>query len=296
MNWNDYRAAMDELLISEDFEQRVCAAAQRTQESTARSEQFDAQPKHRPSGLVRVGTLGKVAAVVAICLALSGTAYAVANLDDLASIAADANEDRIADAFARGNGVRINKIQEVGDFDITLIGIASGQTLEAFTEDASVGRTYVVLSLMRSDGTPLDETYLAQSHERWLKSGTAREDGSVEVDVPTLPADEEGFDVAAFLVDNLCLTPISATSDGILEVRGDLGYTTYAKDGTIYLVADLPATGGNAPVNYLAVWLGSYAGSDLPGNRLEDRMAVDEQGVPMFAEGIAGALFELSEV
>ena len=303
MNWNDYRTAMDELPISESFEQRVCAATQEVQErmvrdgQTVRDDRPCSLPKRRtPDFATRVGALGKAAALAAICLALGGTAYAVANLDDLASIAADANEDYVANVFAQGDGVRIDETQRVGDFNITLLGIASGRALEAFTEDASVDRTYVVLSLMRSDGKPLDETYLAQSHERWLKSGIPQEDGSIEVDASALPAGEEGFEAATFLIDNLCLTPIAATSDGAHEARGSLGYTTYAKDGAIYLVADLPATEGDAPVNYLAVWLGAYAGSDLPRNRFEDRVAADEQGAPMFAEGITGALFELSEV
>ena len=302
MNWDKYRQAMDDLPISEDFEQRVNAAvreqrgrmAREVREGTARNGRTLARRKRQARGpAARLGTVGKAAAAAAICVALGGTAFAAASLGDLADIARDAEQEQLADAFAQGNGVRIDETQQVGDFDITLLGIASGQDLGAFLEAPATDRTYAVLSLVCSDGTPLDEAYRARSSERWLESGTIQEDGSGEVDISALPRDEEGFDAETFLIDNVCLTPIAATSDGVLEARGELGYTMFTKDGAMYLVADLPAAEGESAVNYLAVWLGSYAGSDLPGNRFEDHIVVGAQGVPTFAEGTAGALFEL---
>lgn len=270
------------------------AAIVEAQKSIRRDVCLHVRLQRRVSGLAtRIGTLGKVAAAAAICLVLGGTAYAVANLDDLARIATDADEDQIAIVFAQGDGVRINETQWVGDFDITLLGIAPGQALCTFMGSTLEDRTYAVISLTRSDGVPLDDDYLAQSYGRYSESGAVQEDGSVMVDTSVFPKGEEGFGASSFLIDNLCLTPIAATSGHLFEAQGDLVYTTYAKDGAIYLVANLPAAEDGAPINYLAVWLGAHVGSDLPGNRFSDRVIVDENGIPAFAEGVAGALFEL---
>ena len=37
MSWNDYRAAMDELPISENFEDRICAAVREARREDARA-------------------------------------------------------------------------------------------------------------------------------------------------------------------------------------------------------------------------------------------------------------------
>jgi len=73
VNWNDYRAAMDDLPISNDFEARVCAVASRVPAA--------AHPKRKQhagwGGLGRSRAAFARAAVVAVaCLALAGTAYA----------------------------------------------------------------------------------------------------------------------------------------------------------------------------------------------------------------------------
>ena len=106
VNWNDYRAAMDDLPISNDFEARVCAVASRVPAA--------APPKRKQhagwGGLGRSRAAFARAAVVAVaCLALAGTAYATVSLDDLAAIAAGAGDEEAAVAFAEsfteGNGV-----------------------------------------------------------------------------------------------------------------------------------------------------------------------------------------------
>ena len=49
MSWNDYRAAMDELPISENFEDRICAAVRE-----ARRE--DAKPPEPTHPIARIST------------------------------------------------------------------------------------------------------------------------------------------------------------------------------------------------------------------------------------------------
>lgn len=114
----------------------------------------------------RATTLGKVAVAAAICLAIGGTAYATASFEDLARIAADADQAQVAEVFEQGAGERIDETQRVGDFDITLLGLTSGQALVPLTEGVNANRTYAVLSLARADGSPIDQAYLDQSAER----------------------------------------------------------------------------------------------------------------------------------
>ena len=93
MSWNDYRAAMDELPISENFEDRICAAVREARREDARAVVVRPSPARakRQSRVLfpRATTLGKVAVAAAICLAIGGTAYATASFEDLARIAAD---------------------------------------------------------------------------------------------------------------------------------------------------------------------------------------------------------------
>lgn len=297
MSWNDYRTAVDELPISVDFEERVCAAVRGTRCETARDASAQASPAvaaRRGRGFfARATTLGKAAAVAAICVAIGGTAYAVASFDDLARIAAGADQGRVAAAFEQGIGERIDESQRVGDFDITLLGLTSGQALMPLAEETDANRTYAVLALKRADGSAIDQAYLDQSAERWLANGAAREDGSVEVDVSRLPQDERGFAADSLVLEALDFTPIAVGRDGAMAARGERGAVGYVEDGTVYFLVDMPAEEDGLPVNYLAVWLGASAGSDSPGNRLDDRLEVSEGGTPSFAGGIAGALFEL---
>lgn len=93
-----------------------------------------------------------MAVAAAICLAIGGTAYATASFEDLARIAADADQAQVAEVFEQGAGERIDETQRVGDFDITLLGLTSGQALVPLTEGVNANRTYAVLSLARAMG------------------------------------------------------------------------------------------------------------------------------------------------
>lgn len=299
MSWNDYRAAMDELPISENFEDRICAAVRKARREDARAVVVRPSPARATCQsrvlFPRATTLGKVAVVAAICLAIGGTAYATASFEDLARIAADADQAQVAEVFEQGAGERIDETQRVGDFDITLLGLTSGQALVPLTEGVNANRTYAVLSLARADGSPIDQAYLDQSTERWLANGVDQGDGSMEVDASRLPKDEHGFSADALVLENLDFTPVAVGSDGAIAARGEQGVASYIEDGAIYFVVDMPAEEDGLPVNYLAIWLGAFADGDSPGNRLSDRLEVSERGTLSFVGGIAGALFELPQ-
>ena len=117
----------------------------------------------------------------------------------------------------------------------------------------------------------------------------------MEVDASRLPKDEHGFSADALVLENLDFTPVAVGSDGAIAARGEQGVASYIEDGAIYFVVDMPAEEDGLPVNYLAIWLGAFADSDSPGNRLSDRLELSERGALSFVGGIAGALFELPQ-
>lgn len=293
MNWNDYRAAMDEMPISDDFEQRACAAMREARVPQGASTPAPKRPCYFPR-LHAVGAFGKAAAVAAICLVLSGTAYAIASFDDLAEIAAGADLGKVAELFQQGEGVRIDETQQVGDFDITLLGLTSGEALMPLTEGADKERTYAVLSLARSDGSPIDDEYLQQSTERFCEDAEVSEDGSKTIDVSRFPRDERFFSADQFVFDLLDFMPLAIGEDGTIAGRAETGVAEYVEDGVAYFVVDVPQYENGVPVSYLVVWFEAITGSDMPGNRLTDRLVLDAQGNPSFAKGNAGALFKLS--
>lgn len=292
MNWNDYRAAMDEMPISDDFEQRACAAMREARVPQGASTPAPKRPCCFPR-LHAMGAFGKAAAVAAICLVFSGTAYAIASFDDLAEIAAGADLGKVAELFQQGEGVRIDETQQVGDFDITLLGLTSGEALMPLTEGADKERTYAVLSLARSDGSPIDDEYLQQSTERFCEDAEVSEDGSKMIDISRFPRDERFFSADQFVFDLLDFTPLAVGEDGTIAGRAETGVVDYVEDGVVYFVVDVPQYENGTPVGCLAVWFEATTGSDMPGNRLTDRLVLDAQGSPAFAEGNAGALFKL---
>ncbi|WP_302963531.1 hypothetical protein [uncultured Adlercreutzia sp.] len=294
MNWNDYRIAIDELPVSDDFEQRTCAAMRKACGSQGIAGPAERRSRRLPR-LSAMGAFGKVAAVAAVCLALSGTAYAIVSFEDLAGIADSADQGRVAELFQRGEGVRIEETQHVGDFDITLLGLTSGEALMPLTEGADSARTYAVLSLARSDGSSIDDDYLRQSAERFCENSEVAEDGSMLIDAASFPKDESFFSADQFVFELLDFTPLAVSSDGAIAGRGETGVVDYAENGVVYFVVDMPEYQDGTPVGYLAVWPEAVIGSDLPGNRLSDRLVLDAQGAPAFAEGNAGVLFKLPQ-
>lgn len=292
MNWNDYRAAMDELPVSDDFEQHACAAMREARMSQGVSTLAPKRSCCRPR-LRATGVLGRAAAVAALCLVLSGSAYAIVSFDDLAEITTGADLGNVAGLFQQGEGVRIDETQHVGDFDITLLGLASGETLMPLTEEANKERTYAVLSLARSDGFPIDDEYLRQSTERFREDAEGSEDGSMTIDISRFPRDESFFSADQFVFDLLDFTPLAIDEDGTIAGRAETGVVHYVEDGVAYFVVDMPQYENGVPVGYLAVWFEAATGSDMPGSQLADRLVLDAKGNPAFAEGNAGVLFKL---
>ena len=104
---------------------------------------------------------GIVFSLVLILAAGSGVAYAAYKLLNAEEAAEKAGDEKLARAFSGEDAVEINETQHFEDFDVTLLGIASGENLaEHVTEkDGEIlsDRSYIVTAVTRTDGNPMPE-------------------------------------------------------------------------------------------------------------------------------------------
>ena len=99
-----------------------------------------------------------ILAIVAITIiaALSVTAYAIVTLLTPAEIARELGHDALAQAFENGEGILIEESVASKGFVFTLHGMATGENLLAFYEEAEDSKTMLVLSVRRENGRPMD--------------------------------------------------------------------------------------------------------------------------------------------
>lgn len=147
MNRKDYRAAVDAVRFSEDFEQNTIR----------RLRQAAGQPE-KESQFMKVKRTRKLAVVAAALTAvLVVSAAAVTLLLRPADVAGHLSDPTLAAAFESEGAVSVNQSVEAGDYRFTLAGLVSGKGLSDFTQDVDAERTYVVASMARLDGTPMGE-------------------------------------------------------------------------------------------------------------------------------------------
>ncbi len=148
MNRDDYRAAMDVIPFHADFQQKtinkLTAAAQ------------EIRKESNKMNLKRMTRTIPIVAVLVIVLSI--TAFAAVYLLRPSDVASELDDATLSQAFEGENAVLINKSVESDNCVITLAGIVSGSGLSDFSQDVDVSRTYAVVSLRQSDGTPYEET------------------------------------------------------------------------------------------------------------------------------------------
>lgn len=147
MTENEYRAQVDAISFSPDFQDRTMARlrelARERENKTMKSKTF---------------RIGLTAAVLAAALCI--TAFAAAVLLRPWNVARWAGSDALAAAFESGAATVVNETKTVGDYKVTLMGVVSGQGLSRVEqlENAEIqDRTYAVLAYARADGTPIAE-------------------------------------------------------------------------------------------------------------------------------------------
>lgn len=148
MNKEEYRAQVDAVPFSPDFQARtlarLTALAQEEKEKTTMK-----------TGKFRIGLVAAVAAA-----ALTVTAAAAVILLRPQDVAQRSGDQVLAAAFQSEEAVSVNKTKTVGDYKVTLMGLVSGEGLsrvESLPDSVTRDRTYAVLAYERSDGSPITD-------------------------------------------------------------------------------------------------------------------------------------------
>ncbi len=143
MNREQYRAQVDALSFSSDFQDRTMARL--------------AQEKERkPMKKMNLKAVLLAAAAVA---AMSVTAYAAITLAPR-DVAQRAGNEALAAAFEGEDAITVNETKTVGDYNVTLMGLVSGTGLsrvESLPDSVDQDKTYAVLAYARTDGADITE-------------------------------------------------------------------------------------------------------------------------------------------
>lgn len=109
------------------------------------------------------------AALIAVLLLGAGSLTALAAWSYLTPerIAQEAGDRKLADAFSGGDAVFIGETQSFGGYDVTLLGLVSGESLSEYPRSRQEegenrilpDRTYAVAAIANSDGSPMPSTW-----------------------------------------------------------------------------------------------------------------------------------------
>ena len=147
MNREEYRAQVDAVPFSPDFQARTMARLQ----ALAREKEQKSMKKWN----------GKTALLAAaLAAAMTVTAAAAIVLLRPQEVARQVGNEALAAAFESEEAVAVNEAKTVGDYDVTLMGLVSGEGLsrvESLPGGVTRDKTYAVLAYARRDGTPIEE-------------------------------------------------------------------------------------------------------------------------------------------
>ena len=100
-----------------------------------------------------------VAAAASVCvLAVTVSVGAAGRYLSSRQVAEEFNMDNMAKAFSKGDGIEINQTQHYGEYNVTLLGVASGANLGwPQPEEIAKEKTYAVVAIEKTDGTPMPD-------------------------------------------------------------------------------------------------------------------------------------------
>lgn len=184
MNKQDYRVQVDAVSFSPDFQDRTMARL------------LDLAEEKEKKTMKKVNwKTGLVAAAVAAVLLVS--AYAATVLLRPQDVASRLGNETLAAAFESGQAVTVNETKTVGDYEVTFMGMVSGEDLSgvnALQDSVRRDKTYAVLAYARTDGTAIEDsvpeltvTPLVKGYAPWLinawtlhgGTGTFAQDGTL---------------------------------------------------------------------------------------------------------------------
>ena len=141
MTQKEYRAAIDAVRLSEDFQERTVR-------------RLEQQVRKELPAMKKARTI-----LFAACLAavLIGSVAAAVHMLTPGEVAAFHGNETLAAAFAGEDAVVLDQTAECGEYTFRLAGMVSGAGLSDFCPDADASRSYLVVSRARTDGTPIQE-------------------------------------------------------------------------------------------------------------------------------------------
>lgn len=103
------------------------------------------------------------AAAIAVTMVSSITAYAAWRYFSAKDVAAEIADNRLAQEFEQNNWMDECEIQTYGNYDITLLGIVSGDEISSHLSKTDSGeidgdKTYMAVAIAHSDGTPMPDS------------------------------------------------------------------------------------------------------------------------------------------
>lgn len=147
MNRNDYRAAFDSVQFSPTFQRDTVnrlldEAEQRTEKE---NETMNAK---------KIRNMPLIAAALAAVLLMSAAAATL--FLHPADVAREMGDTALAEAFESPDAVILDQTQDSGDYRFHLAGLVSGAGLTGLDDSVERDRTYLVASVSRIDGQPME--------------------------------------------------------------------------------------------------------------------------------------------
>lgn len=91
----------------------------------------------------------------ALILGISSlTAFAAWKYLTPENVAEEMKDTKLAEAFLSEDAIIVKETQSCGGYDVTMLGIVSGQNLSEYS-DAMADKTYAVVAIAKSDGSPV---------------------------------------------------------------------------------------------------------------------------------------------
>ncbi len=139
-----YRAQMNAVSFGEDFRQRTAGLMRQ------------AVTNKETASMKNNKTIKAIIAAAAAFVLLTGSAFAISAMLSAKDVAQQMGDSTFITAFESEDAVSINQTAVVGDYELTLLGIASGEQLDFINDQTIENRhSYVVLAAKKTDGTPI---------------------------------------------------------------------------------------------------------------------------------------------
>lgn len=138
-----YKQAMDQVQFSKNFEEA-------TIKKLALAE--TGKEKMRTPGKLRL--LKSAAIVAAIIVVFTFGAQAISQMLSAQEVAEITGNEQLAKAFRSGGAKAVNETHTLGDYQVTLLGLANGKGLSQLSGDVDKDKSYIVLAASKLDGSP----------------------------------------------------------------------------------------------------------------------------------------------